>query len=312
MDLSTRALECFVCVAEERSFTRAAAALYTTQPALSRQIRQLEQRLGFNLFNRTSRHVELSDAGAVFLVEVRTALETLERGVQRGRQAQRQRSQRLRIGFLLAAALELTPLILSEFRLRCPEVSLEMHEDIDDPSAGLANGTTDVALLRLPISAKGVLTETLYVEQRSIAVPPDHPLGQRSSVRLRDVVDLPLIGTTIPDPAFADFWSLNDCRDGSCPPATIVFEMEENPLAMLERVAAGAACMVSDATESRLLGRPSVCHVPIVDIPGSAVAVAWRADHETDLVRTFVQTALAVRDRESGLIESVTKVATGP
>lgn len=310
MDLSTRQLRCFLRVAEERNFTRAAQSLHLTQSALSRQIRQLEQRLGFSLFSRTTRRVELTDAGSVFLADARSALETLEHGIAQGRRAYRQRSQCLRIGFLMGAAMELTPLILSEFRRRRADVVLEMHEDIDDSTAGLATGTTDVALLRLPITAEGIASETLYVEPRTIAVPADHPLARRETVRFSDVAELPLIGTTIPDPAVVDFWALNDCRGPSSPPAKIAFEMQENILAMLEHVARGTACMVSDATESRLLGHPSVCHIPIVDVPGSPVAVAWRADYETELVRTFVETALAVREREPALIEAIVTVAT--
>ncbi len=309
MDLSTRQLRCFLQVAEERSFTRAAEALYLTQPALSRQIRQLEERLGFSLFGRTTRRVELTDAGAVFLADARSALETLERGIQHGRRVHRQRSRCLRIGFLIGAAMELTPLILSEFRRRRADVVLELHEDIDDATAGLASGTTDVALIRLPVTGEGIVSEQLYVEPRTIAVPADHPLAQRAAVRFSDVAGLPLIGTTIPDPAVVGFWALDDCRDASSPPANIVFEMEENVLAMLEHVAAGTACMVSDATESRLLGHPSVCHIPIVDVSGSPVAVAWRTEHETELVRTFIEAALSVRDRETELIERVITIA---
>ncbi len=310
MDPSTQQLRCFVRVAEEKNFTRAAQSLYLSQPAISRQIRQLEEGIGFSVLTRTTRHVELTDAGAVFLAAARSALETLEHGVEHGRRAHRQRSQCLRIGFLIGAAMELTPLILSEFRQCCADVLLEMHEDIDDSTAGLADGTTDVALLRLPLTAEGIASETPYVEPRTIAVPADHPLAQRAAVHFADVAELPLIGTTIPDPTVADFWALNDCRDNSCPPANIVFEMEENLLGMLEHVAAGTACMVSDATESRLLGHPSVYHIPIVDVPGSPVAVAWRVDHETNLVQTFVETALSVRDREPALIEAVVTVTT--
>ncbi len=311
MDLTVRQLECVLQVAEEKSFTRAAAALFTTQPALSRQIRQLEERLGFELFRRTSRRVELTDAGAVFLADARTALELLEHGIEQGRRIDRHRSERLTIGFFIGTAMELMPLILAEFRQRHPNVAVEMHENIGDPAAGLTYGTSDVALLRLPITGDGIDSETLYTEPRTIAVPAGHPLARRRTVRLRDVVDLPLIGTTIPDKAVQDFWALNDCRTEGSPPATIVFELEENLLAMLGHVAAGTACMVSDATESRLLGHPSVCHIPIVDVPGSPVAVAWRTDHRSPLVESFVETALAVRERESALIADVITVATG-
>lgn len=308
MDLSTRQLEAFARVADELSFTRAAAALYVTQPALSRQIRQLEERLGFDLFERTSRQVALTQSGAEFLSAARAALASLESGVERGRSLARHRRGCLRLGFVVGAALELTPLIVEEFRRVRPDAVLEMHEDMADPSAGLASGTTDVALLRPPLSAENVVFDVLFVEPRVIALPAEHPLANRAVVRFADVADLPLIGSSIPDPAFADFWVLNDCRDEESLPANVVLRMEENLLSMLERVAAGTACMVSEATASRTFGIPGVRYVPIVDIPGSSVAVAWRSDRETDIVEAFVGAARLVRDREAALIRRMTAI----
>lgn len=309
MDVTTQQLRGFVRVAELGSFTRAATESHITQPALSRQVRELESRLGVSLLQRTSRRVELTKAGSVFLETARTMLDALEHGARQARRTHAHGGRSMTVGFLIGAAMELTPLVLGEFRRRFPDVVLEMHADIDDASAGLSRGTADVALLRLPVSTPGIKSAILYVEPRTIAVPADHWLAGRTEVTFADVADLPLIGTTIPDPAVADFWALNDCRDASSPPANIVFEMPEDLLAMLEHVASGTACMVSDATESRLLGHPLVSHVPIVDVPGSPVAVAWREDNETELVKAFVDTAVSIRDRESSLIEAVVSVA---
>jgi DNA-binding transcriptional LysR family regulator len=305
MDLSTRQLRCFVGVADEMNFTRAAASLYLTQPALSRQIRLLEERLGFRLFDRTSRHVELTDGGSRLLAEVRPALAMLDRGISEGRRIELQGGDCLRLGFVIGAALELTPLILEEFRQRRPGVALNLHEDMADPSAGLTGGATDVAVLRPPITAGDVVFETLYVEPRVIVVPLDHPLAEKTEVSFQDVASLPLIGSSIPDDAFADFWVLNDCRNASSPPANVVLAMEENLLAMLERVAAGTACMVSDASSGRAFEIPGIRHIPIVGVPGTAVAVAWRTGRETELVRAFVEAARVVRHRESVLIAAL-------
>lgn len=306
MDLTTRQVEAFVRVADELNFTRAAESLYMTQPALSRQVRQLEERLGFALFERTSRKVALTDAGAEFLAGARAALCALEEGIERGRDICRQQQGCLRLGFVIGAALELTPLILEEFRKRRPDVTLEMHEDGADPSAGLAKGTTDVALLRPPLSADDVVFDVLFVEPRVVVVPAEHPLANRAVARFDDVAKLPLIGSSIPDQAFADFWVLNDCRSEGSQPANVVLRMEENLLSMLERVAAGTACMIGEATAGRTFGIPGVRFIPIVDVPGSAVAVAWRSDRSSELVEEFVATARLVRDREVGLIRRMT------
>lgn len=123
-----RKLRYFAVLAEERNFTRAAARLFIAQQSLSRQIRDLEDEIGAVLLYRTTRSVELTPAGEAFLARVRSALASFDAGIEEARRHNAGTVGRLRIGFGMGAALELTPHILEEFGKQFPGVDIEMRE----------------------------------------------------------------------------------------------------------------------------------------------------------------------------------------
>ena len=124
--MELRHLRYFVTLAEELHFGRAAERLHIAQPPLSQQIRQLEIELGFDLFYRTKRTVQLTEAGQVFLEETQRILKQLEQAIQIGRQSSRGNSGQLVIGFVSSAAYNVLPEILRTFRRCVPGVTLEL------------------------------------------------------------------------------------------------------------------------------------------------------------------------------------------
>lgn len=110
-----------MAVAEELHFSRAAARVHLAQQALSREIKELEDELGAKLLERTTRKVALTPAGEVFLEGARAALAVLDDAASAARRAARGLAGTLRLGYVPGAALELTPLILTEFAERHPE-----------------------------------------------------------------------------------------------------------------------------------------------------------------------------------------------
>src|ERR671914_584475 len=132
MDVEIRHLRSFVAVAEERNFTRAAERLHLAQPALSAQIRQLEQRMGVQLLERTTRKVDLTPAGEALLEGARTLLDGVEAGAQ-----------------------------------EVQDISC------DDPSGGVRDGTTDVAIIWTPLDETGLDVEQLIEEPRRIVLSRD-------------------------------------------------------------------------------------------------------------------------------------------
>jgi DNA-binding transcriptional LysR family regulator len=303
VDLNTRQLRYFVVVAEELHFTRAAARLFVAQQSLSAQIRQLEQRVGATLLRRTTRRVELTPAGELFLTEAREMLAALDRGIASARESENAPASTLSVGFMLSAALELTAPILTEFGRRHPHVRVGLHEYLyNDPSVGLASGAVDIGFVHLPITLSEARCERLFVQPRAVCVSTSHPLASHDSLSVADVLDEAVSAPRCLDPAWSSFWTLDEYRGGRAAnivayPASLAEE--------LEAVALGQYVMFTASGAARFAPRPGVRIIPIHDIVGSEMAIVWQAERETDVVRAFVTTALDVRHREVELVARI-------
>ncbi|MGV9408650.1 LysR family transcriptional regulator [Nocardia sp. NPDC003693] len=299
MDVHTRQLRYFVAVAEELSFTRAAQRLHTSQQGLSAQIKQLEQTLGVVLFSRNTRNVELTAAGAVFFDEVRYGLTRLDAAVERTRVVHRGERDRLVLGCMEGAALTLTEPILTAFRERHPEVSLELRQfGYDDPSSGLRAGSVDVAIVRHPFVHQGLEFERLFAEPLAAMMPIDHPLAHRAQVLAAEVAHDRLLGAACTDPVWNTFWELDVHRGGQ--PAEIV-SRSSTVIEELHKVSTGVGVVITTAA-ARWISFPRVKLVPVVDADPNEVSVGWRPDHRPPLVRSFVEVARMVRDANPELV----------
>ncbi|MFE3259823.1 LysR family transcriptional regulator [Nocardia sp. NPDC059091] len=299
MEVHTRQLQYFIAVAEELSFTRAAQRLHVSQQGLSTQIKQLEHAMDVVLFSRTTRNVELTAAGAVFLQDVRGALTGLDVAIERARSVHRGEQDRLVLGALEGAALTLTEPILSTFRQRHPGITVEMrHFTYEDPSAGLATGSVDVAFARRPFVDAGVHFETLFAEPLMVMVPAGHRLAARTEVFAHELLGEPLLGAATTDPVWNAFWELDSYRDGS--PAQVV-SRSNTLLEELHKVATGIGVALTVAC-ARWIPFPGVRLLPIADAPPNEVAVGWRGAHESALVRSFVEVARGIRDTHPDLV----------
>lgn len=300
IDLHLRKLRYFLVVAEELHFSRAAARVFLTQQALSRQIKELEDELGVQLFDRTTRRVSLTVAGEVFYEAAKGVIASFDDAVAAARRTTRALSGKLRLGFIPGAALELTPLIIAAFQEAHPEVEVEMREfPANDPSAGLVTGVTDVAFIRLPQATMRIETETMFLDPVIAMVAAAHPLAARSSVRVAELVQETLSVSDTPDEVYKAFWSLAAARDASTAGRLlpVVSVTEEASL-----VANGAAVAVTSSAAQSYVTLPGVRHVPIEDWPPSTVTVAWHEGERSPLVARFVRTACDVRDSQTDLV----------
>jgi DNA-binding transcriptional LysR family regulator len=132
--MELRHLKYFLAVAEELHFGRAAIRLNISQPPLSQQIQQLEKEIGIQLFNRTRRTVQLTDAGKVFQKEAYSILESLERGISKARLTHRGETGWLSVGFIGSSTYVVLPAILREFRQNYPDVDLVVLPDFQGPN----------------------------------------------------------------------------------------------------------------------------------------------------------------------------------
>lgn len=125
--MELRHLRYFITVAQEQSFTRAAEKLFTAQPSLSQQIKDLEQEVGVNLFERSSRKIQLTDEGKAFLIYAEKALENAKLAVASARQVAQQKNNQIHIGFLNVAELKVMPHILAKLKKTMPDLKIHLH-----------------------------------------------------------------------------------------------------------------------------------------------------------------------------------------
>ena len=202
--MELRHLRYFVAVAEEENVSRAALKLHVSQPALSRQIRDLEDDIGFLLLARSAKSVRLTDAGRSFLGESRAVLQRVEEAVKTAR-ATAFGGDELHVGYAMSPTVRLLPQTLRAFQAEMPKVRVKLHDlTTEQMQAGLRAGTLQIALMVCsnPASMRGLKSEKLARVAMCLAVAPQHPFARQRSVKLAELAQCPLLGlnrTEYPD-----------------------------------------------------------------------------------------------------------------
>ena len=201
--MELRHLRYFVAVAEMENVSRAALKLHVSQPTLSTQIRDLEDELGFMLFERTAKSVRLTDAGFFFLKEARAVLERTGEAVRNLRAFAQAGETELQVGYSLALRTQIVSPALHAFQQAMPKVRVKLHDWTGEKIvAGLRDGRLQLAFIVRPPkrgALRGLRFEELTREQVRLAVPPNHPFAQRRSVSLTDAAREPFIALTHED-----------------------------------------------------------------------------------------------------------------
>lgn len=181
-------LRAFVALAEELHFGRAAERLCIVQPALSMQIKALEEELGVRLFERDRHRVALSETGAIFLPEARATLHQAARAEQTARRSARGEIGTLRVAFVSSVLPRLLPALMRAMHARYPMIALEL-KDMSTPEqiAALQGGKLDFGLIRLPVSGTGLDIREVMQEPFVVAVPDDHALAHKTPIRPADL-----------------------------------------------------------------------------------------------------------------------------
>ncbi len=194
MDL--RYLRYFIAVAEEGSLTVAAEKrLHTSQPSLSRQMRDLEAELGCTLMERSARGIELTAAGQVFLDHARAMLQQVDAAVAATRRAALPTKASFILGFLTGYEFEWLQAVMTILRDELPTTEVVILSlSSPDLAAGLMEGKIDLAFLRHERNASGLVFTLLRNEPLIVLMPADHRLTARNSVRPTDIVREQLVG----------------------------------------------------------------------------------------------------------------------
>jgi DNA-binding transcriptional LysR family regulator len=283
-DLDLRRLRYFVAVAERLHFGQAAAALHITQPALSRQIRQLEHDVGIELFARTSRDVALTSGGEQLLRDGRRLLAAARATQERARHATG--GPALTVGFMLGVDVDPALRLFGE---RHPDVGLRLQRvHWWNQTEALLDGRVDVGFVRSPVPTGGLGLLPLYTEPVTVALPSDHPLSGRPSVGIAEVAGEPVLRYADAPPAWNAFWSVDPRPDGSrARYGPAVHDMEE----ILHYVRAGSGIVFLPAPVSAVFRRPEIAYVRVTGIPSGQIVLGWDAAQESSLVTAFAEVA---------------------
>ncbi|MET7646976.1 LysR family transcriptional regulator [Streptomyces sp. NPDC005426] len=287
MDVDTRLLRYFAAVAEEGSLTAAAERLFVSQPALTKQIRRLEDDLGVGLFRRSRSGMALTEAGRELASRVPALLDGWDEAVRATGRAARV----LRLGFLDAGAVGAVHEVIAEFRQAQPQWRVELRQfDWSDPSAGLARGEVDAAVVRLPFPGQERLAvRELFVEERGVLLPARHPLANSETVEFRDLWDEPFVAAGDKPGAWRAHWLAAEERDGCSVRVGAVTSRPD------VAAVAGGCVALAPASAARFHSHPDVVFRPVRGVSPSRVGLAQPRGRRHEVVLDELLEAIARR-----------------
>ncbi|MBO0694576.1 MAG: LysR family transcriptional regulator [Verrucomicrobia bacterium] len=248
--MELRHLRYFVAVAEAENVSRAALKLHLSQPPLSRQIRDLEDELGFMLFERTAKSVRLTDAGFLFLKEARAVLERTDEAVRKVRVFAQTGETELHVAYAPFLRAQIVSPALHAFQQAMPRVHVKLHDPTTAEKAltGLRDGRWQLLFIGRPPKHSAfhdLRFEELFRQQVRLGVPPGHPFVQRRSVSLTDAAKELFVGLTREDfPEYNAYVSAVFAQAKSKPR---VIEEFDNMMGLISAIEAGTGvAMVVD------------------------------------------------------------------
>jgi len=285
--MELRQLKYFVAVAELEHFGKASDLLHVVQPALSRQVKQLEEEIGVELFERMPRGVRLTAAGKALLEQGRGLLSEADRIILKTRLVGQGKAGYLRIGFSDGATYgPAMPTILRQFRTRAPQVVLELV-----PSGSFAQfdlieqGSINLGFVYWLPDNPVIEFAPLTNEKLLLAVANSHPLAKNKRVRLRDLAEQPFVWfPRSQSPPYYDL-VLSQCHRAGL--TLNVVQDAINESTMLSLVAAGiGATFITEFAKHRKPDQVSL--IPVQDFDASlSLKAIWRKDDQTPALKEF-------------------------
>jgi DNA-binding transcriptional LysR family regulator len=293
-------LRAFLRLSEDLHFGRTARRLGVAQSSLSEAIRRLEAKLDIVLFQRSSRHVELTDAGSELVPFAREILESFAAVAGTGAPP-RAATAEFRLGIEGHGFAELTHPILARVMARRPETRLVTQECAGLPQAFL-DGRFDVALLRTPLEDERIQSHAIATEARGVVVPADHPAAGTEGASVMDFFDEPFIALGPSVPRTRDYWLAREMRGGEPPriggEANTTWEALFG-IAHLGLVTLGCRSFV------RAFPMAGLAFVGTTDVAPATLSVLTRANEGRPIVTEFVDLVRDVASSFAGLAPEI-------
>jgi LysR family transcriptional regulator, benzoate and cis,cis-muconate-responsive activator of ben and cat genes len=290
--MELRHLRYFIAAAEEENVSRAALKLHVSQPAISRQIHDLEYELGFQLFERNAKSLKLTEAGKQFVADAKVILKLTDDAVKNAKAVASGASGEIHIGYAPSLTVKILPTTLRAFQAQFPNVRVTLHDlSGEEMLAGLREEKLHVALAVLPEkeTARGLQHQELARHAVCVAVAPKHPLAKSKSVKLEQLVHEPLIGFRREEyPGYLDLVENVFAPLGRAPRLA---EEHDGISSVLAAVEAGRGIALVSQAVACLVG-PRVKVIPVAGVAPVEVVAVWKKDTQTPLLEKFVAVAM--------------------
>ncbi len=285
--MELRQLRYFVTVARELHFAKAAERLQITQPALSKQIRVLETELGIELFIRTKRTVKLTKAGEVFFEQAQQLLQQAEKAIKLAKSTASGEVGRLTIGFTVTATYTVLPELIGRFRVRYPQVEVQMLELCTEAQVKALNrGEIDLGFLHPPIDSRGLELYPILTEEFVAVLPRQHHLCSKNLLSLSDLAEESFILHPRSEGPFLYDGFLNLCRQAGFQPQ--IAKEIDNHQTRVCFVAAGMGITFIPVGLQPLVSNNLICK-SMEDLPFKLeLAAAWRSFPDLTVLQEFL------------------------
>ena len=282
----------FVAVAEEENVSRAALKLHVSQPGLSRQIRDLEDEIGFQLFERSAKSLRLTEAGKIFLNEASAVLLHAEDAVKKARAVSGGTTGEINVGYAPSLTVQILPSALRKFQEQFPNLRVALHDlSTEEMLSQLGEKKLQVALTVKPPAKllRGLNFAELARYEMCVAVAPKHPLAKLKSISLEQIAAEPLIAYSRKD--YPEYHTMLEKLFAPVRRKPRIVGEHDSVTSLIAAVESGCgfalvpscvACMVG-ARLKLLPLRPALPPIPVVAI--------WRNESETELVKSFIAAA---------------------
>lgn len=292
--MELRHLRYFVAAAEAENVSRAALKLHVSQPALSRQIRDLEDELGFQLFERSAKSVRLTEAGRVFLGEAHAVLQRAQEAVNAARAIALGAHGELHVGYAPSPTVRLLPPTLRTFQAQLPNVRVRLHDlSNEEMLAGVREGKLQIALIVRPGRAmlRGLHFEEVARDTMRLAVPPRHPFARLRSVTVAQAAQQPLVAYNRKDyPEYHEYLGALFAPTGRTPR---VVEEHDSAASLITAIEAGSGVAVLPQNMACVAGR-RLKLIPLVPAPSPLIIGAvWPKDGLVPAAQQFLASAKA-------------------
>ncbi|WP_411685980.1 DNA-binding transcriptional regulator HcaR [Acinetobacter pseudolwoffii] len=286
--MELRHLRYFITVAEELNFSKAALKLYTAQPSLSQQIKDLEEDVGVKLLNRTKRKVELTEEGAVFLEQARLTLAQADKAVAMARQVSQAKQQMLRIGFVPVAEMKIFPYILPNLRVQNPDLKIELLSlNNNEQMRLLKKGDLDLTFTRHNFNSDEIESQFVIREPLIFILPKDHPLAkyERIPVKALNGIDfiIPSAEQSLTlNQAILDFAKANGVEFN-------IVQKADNILFNINSIGMGLGCTILPGYIAPLTMDNTIIRPLDVELPYLDLYVSYHKNNKSYAVSKFLE-----------------------